>query len=183
MFINREYTQVVKGNDVYISDSCEIKRPHLCKLGNRIAIDSGFYCTTSLEIGNYVHIGPYVTCIGGEKGEFIVKGFNNIMAGSRIICGSDRFDESGLFGTLIPEKQKGKQIIEPVVMEEFSNIGTNAVVLPGTILRKGVLLTIGSVIQGDTEEWGVYKGNPAVLVKKIDPTKILDNAKELGYEF
>ena len=172
-----------KGDDVYISDSCEIRRPHLCQIGNRVAIDSGFYCTTSLEIGDYVHISPYVTCIGGEKGKFIAKGFNNIMAGARIICGSDRFDDSGLFGALIPDEQKGKQIIKPVVMEEFSNIGTNAVVLPGTTLRRGVLLSIGSVLQGDTEEWGVYKGNPAVLVKKLDSTKILNKAKELGYEF
>ena len=59
---------MIKGNDVYISDSCEIKRPHLCKLGNKVAIDSGFYCTTSLDIGDYVHISPYVTCIGGEDG-------------------------------------------------------------------------------------------------------------------
>jgi acetyltransferase-like isoleucine patch superfamily enzyme len=34
---------------------------------------------------------------------------------------------------------------------------------------------------GDTEEWGVYKGNPAVLVKKIDGRKIIENAKTLGY--
>ena len=172
---------MLKGNDVYISDSCEIKRPNLCQIGNRVAIDSGFYCTTSLEIGDYVHISPYVTCIGGEKGKFIAKGFNNIMAGARIICGSDRFDSSGLFGTLIPEKLKGTQIIKPVIMEEFSNIGTNAVVLPGTTLRKGALLTIGSVLQGDTEEWGVYKGNPAVLVKKINGGEILKRAKKLGY--
>ena len=174
---------MIKGNDVYISNSCEIKRPNLCKVGNYIAIDTGFYCTTALEIGDYVHISPYVTCIGGEKGKFIVKGFNNIMAGARIICGSDRFDSSGLFGALIPEELKGTQIIKPVIMEEFSNIGTNAVVLPGTTLRRGVLLTIGSVLQGDTEEWGVYKGNPAVLVKKIDSSKIIGNARRLGYEF
>ena len=172
---------MLKGNDVYISDSCEIKRPNLCQIGNRVAIDSGFYCTTSLEIGDYVHISPYVTCIGGEKGKFIAKGFNNIMAGARIICGSDRFDSSGLFGALIPEELKGTQIIKPVIMEEFSNIGTNAVVLPGTTLRKGALLTIGSVLQGDTEEWGVYKGNPAVLVKKINGGEILKRAKKLGY--
>lgn len=172
---------MLKGNDVYISDSCEIRRPNLCQIGNHVAIDSGFYCTTSLEIGDYVHISPYVTCIGGEKGKFIAKGFNNIMAGARIICGSDRFDSSGLFGALIPEELKGTQIIKPVIMEEFSNIGTNAVVLPGTILRKGALLTIGSVLQGDTEEWGVYKGNPAVLVKKINGGEILKRAKKLGY--
>jgi acetyltransferase-like isoleucine patch superfamily enzyme len=67
-------------------------------------------------------------------------------------------------------------------MEEFSNIGTNSIVLPGSILRKGVLLTAGSLLMGDTEEWGVYKGNPAVLVKKINPEKIIKNAKLLGYE-
>ena len=82
---------------------------------------------------------------------------------------------------MIPKELKGGQIIEPVVMEEFSNIGTNAIVMPGSILRKGVLLTAGSLLIGDTEEWGVYKGNPAILVKKIEPTKIIDNAKKLGY--
>jgi acetyltransferase-like isoleucine patch superfamily enzyme len=66
-------------------------------------------------------------------------------------------------------------------LEEFSNVGTNAIVLPGSILRKGVLLSAGSLLIGDTEEWGVYKGNPAVLVKKIDPSIILKNAKKLGY--
>ena len=152
-------------------------------LGDHIAIDKGVYCTVNVSIGDYVHISPYVTIIGGKKGSFTAKGFNNIMAGARIICGSDRFDGSGLFGAMIPEELKGTQIIKPVVMEEFSNIGTNAIVLPGSTLRKGVLLSAGSLLKGDTEEWGVYKGNPAVLIKKIDPTKILSNAKKLGYEF
>mgnify|MGYP003625362384 CR=1 FL=1 len=168
-------------SDVYISDGCEIKRPELCKLGNHIAIDRGFYCTTSLEVGDYVHIGPYVTCIGGEKGKCIIEGFNNIMAGARIVCASDRFDGSGLFGALIPENLKGRQIIEPVVMEKFSNIGTNSIVLPGSILRKGVLLTAGSLLMGDTEEWGIYKGNPAILIKKIDPKQLLINADILEH--
>lgn len=151
------------------------------KLGNNIAIDKGFYCTTRLEVGDYVHISPYVTCIGGLKSKLILKGFNNLMAGSRIICGSDRFDNSGLFGALIPEEFKGKQVIQPVLIEEFANVGTNAIVLPGTRLRRGVLLAAGGLLQGDTEEWGVYKGNPAKLVKKIDPTNILKNASKMGY--
>jgi acetyltransferase-like isoleucine patch superfamily enzyme len=148
-------------------------------IGNHVSIDKGVYCTTEISIGDYVHISPYVTIIGGSLSYFEAKGFNNIMAGARIICGSDRFDESGLFGAMIPKKYKGKQIIEPIVMEEFSNIGTNAIVLPGSILRKGVLLTAGSLLMGDTEEWGIYKGNPAKLTKKINPDKILKNYKLL----
>ena len=132
-------------NDVTIKEDCDLCNSH-------IAIDKGFYCTTKIYIGDYVHIGPYVTIIGGKEGSFKALGFNNIMAGARIICGSDRFDDSGLFGAMIPKELKGGQIIEPVVMEEFSNIGTNAIVMPGSILRKGVLLTAGSLLIGDTEE-------------------------------
>ena len=171
-------------HDVVLSPWCEIKRPHLCKFGDHIAIDSGFYCTTAMELGDYVHIGPHVSCIGGASAKFVAKGFNNIMSGARIICGSDRFDGSGLTGVLIPDSHselRGTHIIEPVVMEEFSNMGTNAIALPGSTLRKGSLLTAGSLLMWDTEEWGVYKGNPAKLVKKIDPEKTLRNAKEFGY--
>lgn len=169
------------GNDVIVDTDVVIKQKDLCIIGDHVAIDKGFYCTTNLSLGNYIHISPYVTIIGGKTASFTALGFNNIMAGARIVCGSDRFDGSGLFGAMIPKELKGKQIIEPVIMEEFSNIGTNAIVLPGSILRRGVLICAGSLLMGDTEEWGTYKGNPAKLVKKIDSTKTLELAKILGY--
>lgn len=150
--------------------------------GDPVRIDRGFHCTTSIKLGSYVHIAPYVTCIGGKDALFIANGFNNIMAGARIICASDRFDGSGLFGALIPDELKGTQINKLVIMAMFSNIGTNAIVMPGSILRKGVLLCAGSLLMGDTTEWGVYKGNPAKLIKTIDGSKIIENAKKLGYE-
>ena len=164
-------------NDVFIHKDVEFKIPP--KLGNHIAVDKGVYCTVNIEIGDYVHISPYVTIIGGKNAFFLAKGFNNIMAGARVICGSDRFDGSGLFGAMIPQSYKGKQIIEPVVMEQFANVGSNAIVLPGSILRKGVLLTAGSLLMGDTQEWGVYKGNPAILVKKINPSTIMKKFEQL----
>jgi acetyltransferase-like isoleucine patch superfamily enzyme len=154
--------------DIFIHKDAEFKIDPI--MGDHIAIDKGVYCTVNITIGEYTHISPYVTIIGGKNAYFYSNGFNNIMAGARIICGSDRFDGSGLFGAMIPNEFKGKQIMKPVVMEKFSNIGTNAIVLPGSTLREGVLLAAGSLLMGDTEPWGVYKGNPAVLVKKIDPT-------------
>lgn len=164
-------------NDIFLHSDVEFKIDPI--FGNHIAIDKGVYCTVKCKIGDYTHISPYVTIIGGNTGYFECMGFNNIMAGARIICGSDRFDDSGLFGALIPNEFKGTQIIKPVIMEEFSNIGTNAIVMPGSILRKGVLLSAGSLLMGDTEEWGVYKGNPAVLIKKIDGSKIIKLSENL----
>lgn len=176
---------MILGEDVIIDSDTVFKRKDSDKaivIGNHVSIDKGFYCTTSLKIGDYVHISPYVTCIGGKEGLLILKGFNNVMCGARLVCGSDRFDDTGLFGAMIPRELKGKQIIEPIIVEEFANIGTNAIVMPGSKLRKGVLLAAGSLLIGDTEEWGVYKGNPAKLIKKISPRKILENAKKLGYK-
>jgi acetyltransferase-like isoleucine patch superfamily enzyme len=170
------------GKDVFINDNTNITRSNLAILGDHIAIDYGFHCTTQINIGDYTHIGPHVSCIGGKTAQLICKGFNNIMGGARMVCGSDRFDGSGLFGAMIPAELTGRQIIKPIIMEEFSNVGTNAVVMPGSRLRKGVLLTAGSLLMGDTEEWGIYKGNPAILIKKIDGSKIIENAKKLGYE-
>lgn len=168
------------GENVIIDKDAVFKKNNYC-IGSNCAIDKGFYCTVNFTIGNYVHIGPYVTCIGGKESYFSANGFNNIMAGARIICASDRFDESGLFGAMIPKDLKGRQINKPIIMEEFSNIGTNSIIMPGSILRKGVLISAGSLLMGETEEWGVYKGNPAILVKKIDSEKIIRNAKILGY--
>ncbi|MFT7155467.1 MAG: acetyltransferase-like isoleucine patch superfamily enzyme [Parvicella sp.] len=164
-------------NDVFIHKDAEFRIAP--KLGQHIAIDKGVYSTVNIEIGSYCHFSPYVTIIGGKEAFFICKGFNNIMAGARIICGSDRFDNSGLFGAMIPKAYKGKQIIEPVVLEQFANVGTNAMILPGSVLREGALLSAGSLLIGDTEAWGVYKGNPAVLVKKINPEKIYKNYNQL----
>lgn len=164
--------------DIFIHKDAEFKIDPI--LGDHIAIDKGVYCTVNTTIGDYTHISPYVTIIGGKNTYFYSNGFNNIMAGARIICGSDRFDGSGLFGAMIPNNFKGKQIMEPVIMEKFSNIGTNAIVLPGSTLREGVLLAAGSLLMGDTEAWGVYKGNPAVLVKKIDPTITKQKYNELS---
>ena len=54
-------------SDLYISKNAEMTRPNLCSYGAPVAIDSGFYCTTAMNIGDYVHIGPNVTIIGGGK--------------------------------------------------------------------------------------------------------------------
>jgi len=170
---------MIIGTDVRIDANVKFTRPHLVRIGSHVVIDWCFYCTTQLSLGDYIHISPFVSCIGGEKTSLIVRGFNNIMAGARIICGSDRYDDSGLFGAMIPEEFKGRQIIGTVVLEEFASIGTNAIVLPNSVLRKGVLLAAGSLLMGDTEEWGVYKGNPAVLVKKITGEKAMRDAKKL----
>lgn len=167
------------GKNVYISKNVEIKRPHLVNVGNNIAIDSGFYCTTSMKIGDYIHIGPYVTVIGGEKGLLKMGDFTNIAGGSRIICVSDSHQGEGLINPLIPDKYRDRLIIAPVIFEDFSSIATNVVVLPGVTLAEGSVIGACSLVTKSTEPWTIYVGIPARPLKKRRKDIMIKYAKEL----
>lgn len=63
------------GQDVFISELVEIRRPHLVSVGSHVSIDSGVYLTTGAIIGDYTHISPYITIIGGAKSTLVVEDF------------------------------------------------------------------------------------------------------------
>ncbi len=168
------------GTDIFISSNVEIRYPHLVNLGNHVAIDTGFYCTVQADIGDYAHIGPYVTVIGGTEARLFMKGFNTVGAGSRLICASDEFLGAGLVG-ISPAEYRDNIICEPVQFEMFSSIGTNVVLHPGVILGEGCVIGSCSLVTKDTEPWTIYHGIPAGPVKLRARDKIMEAAKKLGY--
>lgn len=168
------------GEDVFISNQVEIRRPEKVSIGSHTAIDTGFYCTVSADIGNYVHIGPYVTIIGGADGYIKLSDFSTIAAGSRLICGSDEHLGHGLVGPTIPDKYKDRLIIEPIILEPFANLGTNVIVMPGVTIAEGCVIGTGSVVTKSTQPWKVYAGYPARAIKDRPKEKMIAYAKELG---
>ena len=64
-----------------------------------------------------------------------------------------------------------------------SNIGTNSIVLPGSIIEEGVLIASGSLFYGKSEPWTVYKGNPAIPVNKISSETALNNFEILKNKY
>lgn len=168
------------GDDVFISPNVEIRRPHLVKIGSHVAIDSGFYCTVEAFFGDYVHIGPYVSVIGGAKAQFKMVSFNTIGAGSRILCASDEFLGAGLVG-MSPPEYRDKIIYAPVVFEMFASIGTNVVVHPGVTLGEGSVVGSSSLVTKDTSPWTIYYGIPARPIKERPREKMIAAAKLLGY--
>ncbi|OON67329.1 acyltransferase [Hymenobacter sp. CRA2] len=169
------------GEDVFISSNIEIRRPHLVSVGNHVAIDTGFYLTTAAEIGDYIHIAPYTTIIGGSQALLKMGHFASIAAGSRIICASDEHLGHGLVGPTVPEEYHDIVHTAPVVFENFANIGTNVMVMPGVTLGEGSVVGAGSLVNKDTEPWTIYIGVPARPVKVRPRERMLTFAKELGY--
>lgn len=174
---------MIKGNDVYISDSAEIRRPELCRIGNHVAIDSFFYCTTQLTIGDYVHVSPHVAVIGGKTTGLTVEDFCFLSVGSRYVCGSETFRGAGLIGPLIPDEYKDEQDLRPILLKRFSGALANSVILPGVVMAEGSVLGANSVLKESTEPWTVYAGSPARPIRKRLPDKAYEYAAKLGYHY
>jgi acetyltransferase-like isoleucine patch superfamily enzyme len=174
---------MIKGDDVFISTMVDIRRPELVSIGNHVAIDSFFYCTTELKIGDYVHISPHVAVIGGKKTALYVEDFCFLSVGSKYICGSEQFNGSGLIGPLIPAEYQDTQDLLPITLKRFSGALANSVVLPGVTLAEGSVLGANSLLKEDTEPWTVYAGNPARPIRKRSMHKAYEYAEKLGYKY
>lgn len=171
------------GKDVIISKTAEITRPELCVIGNHVAIDSFFYCTTALTVGDYVHISPHVAVIGGKKTGLRVDDFCFISVGARMVCGSELFQGAGLIGPLIPDEFKDELNLEPIWLQRFSGACANSVILPGVTLAEGSILGANSLLKTSTEPWTIYAGNPAKPIKTRPSEIMYDYAKKLGYDY
>ena len=171
------------GIDVFLNDFVSITRPELVKIGNHVAIDFGFVCTTGLVIGDYVHISPYVSVIGGKKTSLNIEDFFFISTVSRMICGSELFQGDGLIGPMIPDEYKDNQILEPINLKRFSGVCANSVVMSGVVMSEGSVLGANSFLKESTEPWTIYAGSPARPIKQRKKEKMYSFAKEMGYEF
>ena len=77
---------MITGKDVRI-DKDTVIRDKNALIGNHVAIDKGFYCTTKLIIGDYIHIAPYCKIVGSLKASFVMEDFAFMAGGTSIIAG------------------------------------------------------------------------------------------------
>ena len=56
-------------------------------------------------------------------------------------------------------------ILEKIIIEDDCWIAAKSIIAPGSVLKRGSVSSLGSVVSGILQEDGIYKGNPAKLVK------------------
>lgn len=169
------------GEDVFISANVEIRRPRLVEVGSHVAIDTGVYLTTAARIGDYVHLSPYLTIIGGAHSMLVVEDFVTIAAGSRLICGSDRFMGDGFTSVTVPEEYRDTVDFGVIRCSRFAGIGTNVVIMPNVTIGEGSVIGACSLVTKDTEPWTIYVGVPARPIKIRPREKMMTYAKKMGY--
>jgi maltose O-acetyltransferase len=122
----------------WIQPGVKIARAKRLTVGRHFACNSGSYIGASggVAIGDYVLIGPNVT---------ITSAIHPIDGPLPVFV-----------RPVIPKA---------VTIEDDVWIAAGAAILPGVTLRKGTVVGANSVVTRDTEEYGVYVGAPAKLIR------------------
>lgn len=56
-----------------------------------------------------------------------------------------------------------------VIIEDYSFIFSNVLIMPGIIVHRGAIVLPGSVVVKDVPEWTIVGGNPATPIRKRNP--------------
>lgn len=170
------------GKNVEIGDNVYFRYPELVEIGNNVTIDEFCYFTTELKIGNYVHVAPHCSVIGGRKGKLVLGDYTGLGAGSRVVCSSDDFFGDGLTNPTIPEKYHSSVKYSVINICNHAVIGTNCVIHPGVVIGEGAAIGSMSLVTKDIEAWSINIGVPAKKVQNREKNTILEYQKQLESE-
>ena len=168
------------GSKTIIGKTVRIRHPELCHIDDNCIIDDFTYISTKLELGVFTHIAPHVVIAGGSDFLCKVGKFCGIGSGSKLYCDSNDFEKE--ITSIIPKEFRYPTKSGDIIMQDFSGMGVNAVVLPNVEFSEGSVLAALSLVPANTvlKPWTLYTGIPAKPIKKRNKKLILKQAKDVG---
>lgn len=157
---------IMDGHVPYIYGYGKIEIGHHVRIGNRNTWVVGIkvYDDPILKIGNYTTLG-YMNLISVAKK--VVIGDHCLLAGEVKI-----FDNNS--HPLDPQERRERAVLDqsdvsPVTVEDDVWIGTNALIMKGVTIGRGAVVAAGAVVTNSVAPYTVVGGNPARVIKVIEP--------------
>lgn len=153
----------------------------IAKLGTGVVIEPGvlIFHPENIEIDDDVYIGHYAILKGYYLNKMIIKAgawigqqcFLHSGGGLTIGCNVGIGPGVKIITSSHVEEGRQKPILHsgikfaPVVIEDDSDIGLGAIILPGVTIGRGAQVGAGSVITCDVAPFSVVAGVPAKLLR------------------
>jgi putative colanic acid biosynthesis acetyltransferase WcaF len=133
----------------------KVLRAFGAKIGRGVVIKPQVKITFpwKLEVGDYVWLGEECWLLNLER---IVIGSDVCISQRAFLCTGNHNYRQPTFDL----------IVKPIFVEDGAWIGAGSWVGPGVRVRSHAVLAAGSVAAQDLAPWGIYRGNPAILVKQ-----------------
>ncbi len=134
---------------------CFVLRKFGAKIGKNVTIKPQVKIAFpwKLTVGDHVWLGEECWLLNLDR---IVIGSHVCISQRAFLCtGSHDF-----------KQPRFDLITRPITLEDGAWVGASAWVGPGVTLGTHAVLTAGSVAAKNLEPFGIYRGNPAVLIKQ-----------------
>ena len=161
------------GSGTQLGRSLRVNVPRSVVIGSRVTIASQFVLADILpgqgEVPK-VFIGDGCTILWRfqcNAAQSIRIGQNVLIAANVLITDSDHIVEPGG----VPVTRQGKFVTRPVLIEDNCWLGQNAVILKGVTLGHDSIVGANSVVTRDIPPCSVVAGNPARVIKTLEPRK------------
>ena len=154
----------IYGDNIKVSKLARIYNPSNLTLHNNIRIDDFTILSGkgNIEIGNYIHIGPHCYISSYTNIKFL--DYSGLASGGKLFGSSDDYSGKFLTGPTVPSKFLGT-IYGDIILNKHVIIGAGSIILPKIILGEGTAVGSLSLVNKNTEEWKIYAGNPAKIIK------------------
>ena len=108
-------------------------------------------------------------CVLGAR--ITITAHQYVELGDAVFTGQGVFITDASHGYQDPDVPIGRQFgtHQPVVIGAGSWIGHGAVILPGSRIGRNVVVAAGAVVRGEVEDHAVVAGNPARVVRRLEP--------------
>lgn len=149
-----------------------------CGHGLRIGIGVGFKHLETLELGDGVFLGDQAYIQGRFDGRCVIGSHTWIGPQSYFDARQLTIGEHVGWGPgakVLGSEHTGTPpdrpiietdlVIRPVVVEDWADIGVNAVLLPGITIGRGAVVGAGAVVTKDVRPFSVVAGVPAVHLR------------------
>lgn len=160
------------GKNVIIGKTVRIRYPELVEIGDNVIIDDFTYVSTGLRLHSNVHISSGCKIIGGKKAFVEMFEFSTLAPNVVLSAGTDDY-LSGIATPLVPMEFKGNAVTGKIILKKHCIVGSGSVVLPNVLFNEGACLGALSLVKNDLEEYSLYAGIPAKIIRKRDKEEIL----------